>query len=250
MMTELNVWKNVDDYFMDKLLPENEHLDAVLQANKEAGIPEIDVSPTQGKLLYLLAKIKGAATILEIGTLGGYSSICLAQALPKEGKVVTLEINEEYALVAQQNIERAGYKEQVEIILGNALDSLPNLKKAGHLFDFIFIDADKPNNPAYLKWALKLAHPGAIIIADNVVRNGAVTDEISEDERVRGVQQFIDLLKEEPRIEATAIQTVGVKGYRLRTSHCKLRRKKIRVNCCSSYADLFQKRCPTAPHLS
>lgn len=212
-MTELNVWKNVDDYFMDKLLPENEHLDAVLQANKEAGIPEIDVSPTQGKLLYLLAKIKGAATILEIGTLGGYSSICLAQALPKEGKVVTLEINEEFALVAQQNIERSGYKEQVEIILGNALDSLPNLKKAGHLFDFIFIDADKPNNPAYLKWALKLAHPGAIIIADNVVRNGAVTDEISEDERVRGVQQFIDLLKEEPRIEATAIQTVGVKGY-------------------------------------
>ncbi|WP_338652231.1 O-methyltransferase [Lysinibacillus sp. Y5S-8] len=212
-MTELNVWKNVDDYFMDKLLPENEHLDAVLQANKEAGIPEIDVSPTQGKLLYLLAKIKGAATILEIGTLGGYSSICLAQALPKEGKVVTLEINEEYALVAQQNIERSGYKEQVEIILGNALDSLPNLKKAGHLFDFIFIDADKPNNPAYLKWALKLAHPGAIIIADNVVRNGAVTDEISKDERVRGVQQFIDLLKEEPRIEATAIQTVGVKGY-------------------------------------
>lgn len=213
MMTELNVWKNVDDYFMDKLLPENEHLDAVLQANKEAGIPEIDVSPTQGKLLYLLAKIKGAATILEIGTLGGYSSICLAQALPKEGKVVTLEINEEFALVAQQNIERSGYKEQVEIILGNALDSLPNLKKAGHLFDFIFIDADKPNNPAYLRWALKLAHPGAIIIADNVVRNGAVTDEISEDERVRGVQQFIDLLKEEPRIEATAIQTVGVKGY-------------------------------------
>ncbi len=212
-MTELNVWKNVDDYFMDKLLLENEHLDAVLQANKEAGIPEIDVSPTQGKLLYLLAKIKGAATILEIGTLGGYSSICLAQALPKEGKVVTLEINEEYALVAQQNIERSGYKEQVEIILGNALDSLPNLKKAGHLFDFIFIDADKPNNPAYLKWALKLAHPGAIIIADNVVRNGAVTDEISKDERVRGVQQFIDLLKEEPRIEATAIQTVGVKGY-------------------------------------
>lgn len=212
-MTELNVWKNVDDYFMDKLLPENEHLDAVLQANKEAGIPEIDVSPTQGKLLYLLAKIKGAATILEIGTLGGYSSICLAQALPKEGKVVTLEINEEYALVAQQNIERAGYKEQVEIILGNALDSLQNLKKAGHSFDFIFIDADKPNNPAYLKWALKLAHPGAIIIADNVVRNGAVTDETNEDERVRGVQQFIDLLKEEPRIEATAIQTVGVKGY-------------------------------------
>lgn len=212
-MTELNVWQHVDDYFMNKLLPENEHLNAVLQANKAAGIPEIDVSPTQGKLLYLLAKMKGAANILEIGTLGGYSSICLAQALPPEGKIVTLEINEEYASVAKQNIENAGYEQQVEVIAGNALDTLPNLKKAELLFDFIFIDADKPNNPAYLQWALKLAHPGAIIIADNVVRNGAVTDENSEDERVRGVQKFMDLLKECPRIEATAIQTVGVKGY-------------------------------------
>ncbi len=212
-MTELNVWQHVDDYFMNKLLPENEHLNAVLQANKAAGIPEIDVSPTQGKLLYLLAKMKGAANILEIGTLGGYSSICLAQALPQEGKIVTLEINEEYASVAKQNIENAGYEQQVEVIVGNALDTLPNLKKAELLFDFIFIDADKPNNPTYLQWALKLAHPGAIIIADNVVRNGAVTDENSEDERVRGVQKFMDLLKEYPRIEATAIQTVGMKGY-------------------------------------
>jgi predicted O-methyltransferase YrrM len=212
-MTELNVWQHVDDYFMNKLLPENEHLNAVLQANKAAGIPEIDVSPTQGKLLYLLAKMKGAANILEIGTLGGYSSICLAQALSQEGKIVTLEINEEYASVAKQNIENAGYEQQVEVIVGNALDTLPNLKKAELLFDFIFIDADKPNNPAYLQWALKLAHPGAIIIADNVVRNGAVTDENSEDERVRGVQKFMDLLKEYPRIEATAIQTVGMKGY-------------------------------------
>ncbi|WP_155593460.1 O-methyltransferase [Lysinibacillus cavernae] len=212
-MTELHVWQNVDDYFMDKLLPENSHLNAVLQANKTAGIPEIDVSPTQGKLLYLLAKIKGATNILEIGTLGGYSSISLAQALPKEGKIVTLEINEAYASVARQNIENAGFKEKIEIMIGKALDTLPNLKKTGQLFDFIFIDADKPNNPAYLKWALKLANPGAIIIADNVVRNGAITDESSEDERVRGVQQFMDLLKEEPRIEATAVQTVGVKGY-------------------------------------
>jgi predicted O-methyltransferase YrrM len=157
--------------------------------------------------------MKGAANILEIGTLGGYSSICLAQALPPEGKIVTLEINEEYASVAKQNIENAGYEQQVEVIVGNALDTLPNLKKAELLFDFIFIDADKPYNPAYLQWALKLAHPGAIIIADNVVRNGAVTDENSEDERVRGVQKFMDLLKECPRTEATAIQTVGVKGY-------------------------------------
>lgn len=212
-MTELNVWHNVDDYFMTKLLPENEHLNSALQANKAAGIPEIDVSPTQGKLLYLLAKMKSAVNILEIGTLGGYSSICLAQALPQAGKVVTLEINEDYAKIAKQNIENAGYEQMIEVIVGNALDTLPNLKKAGLLFDFIFIDADKPNNPAYLEWALKLAQAGAVIIADNVVRNGAVTDENSEDERVRGVQEFVDLLKANPRIEATAIQTVGVKGY-------------------------------------
>lgn len=212
-MTEINVWQNVDHYFMDKLLPKNEQLNTVLQANKAASIPEIDVSPTQGKLLYLLAKMKGAANILEIGTLGGYSSIYLAKALPREGKVVTLEINEEYAKVARQNIENAGYEEKIEVIVGNALDTLPELKNEVRLFDFIFIDADKPNNPAYLKWAIQLAHSGAIIVADNVVRDGAITDENSEDERVRGVQQFMELLKEEPRIEATAIQTVGVKGY-------------------------------------
>ena len=212
-MTELNVWQYVDDYFMTKLLPENEHLNTALQANKAAGIPEIDISPPQGKLLYLLAKMKSAVNILEIGTLGVYSSICLAQALPQAGKVVTLEINEEYAKVAKQNIANAGYGPKVEVIVGNALDTLPNLKNAGLLFDFIFIDADKPNNPAYLKWALKLAKSGALIIADNVVRNGEVTNENSEDERVRGVQEFMDLVKANPRIEATAIQTVGVKGY-------------------------------------
>lgn len=212
-MTELNVWQYVDDYFMTKLLPENKHLNTALQANKAAGIPEIDVSPTQGRLLYLLAKMKSAINILEIGTLGGYSSICLAQALPQAGKVVTLEINEEYAKVAKQNISNAGYGQKVEVIVGNALDTLPNLQNAGLLFDFIFIDADKPNNPAYLKWALKLANSGALIIADNVVRNGEVTNENSEDERVRGVQEFMDLVKANPRIEATAIQTVGVKGY-------------------------------------
>lgn len=212
-MTEMNVWQNVDHYFMDKLLPKNENLNAVLQANKAASIPEIDVSPTQGRLLYLLAKMKGVANILEIGTLGGYSSICLAKALPREGKLVTLEINEEYAKVARQNIENAGYEEKIEVIVGNALETLPELKNEGRLFDFIFIDADKPNNPAYLKWAIQLAHSGAIIVADNVVRDGAITDETSEDERVCGVQQFMELLKEESRIEATAIQTVGVKGY-------------------------------------
>jgi len=212
-MTNLNVWNNVDKYFMEKLIPADTELEAVLQANKVASIPEIDVSPTQGKLLYLLAKIKGAKNVLEIGTLGGYSSIWMARALPNEGKVYTLEIDSEYASVAKENIKRTGCEHKVEIIVGKALDTLPILKKAGPLFDLIFIDADKPNNSHYLKWALELAKSGAIIIADNVVRDGAVIDEKNVDERVQGVRQFMDLLQEESRIESTAIQTVGNKGY-------------------------------------
>ncbi|MGE7675011.1 O-methyltransferase [Lysinibacillus sp. NPDC094403] len=212
-MTNFNVWNNVDEYFMEKLIPADTELEAVLQANKAAGIPEIDVSPTQGRLLHLLAKIKGAKNILEIGTLGGYSSIWMARALPNEGKIYTLEIDSEYASVAKQNIKNAGCENKVEIIVGDALETLPTLKKIAPPFDLIFIDADKPNNPHYLKWALELANSGAVIIADNVVRDGAVVDEKSEDERVQGVRQFIDLLQEESRIESTAIQTVGNKGY-------------------------------------
>ncbi|MFJ7669377.1 O-methyltransferase [Lysinibacillus sp. NPDC097195] len=208
-----NVWHDVDEYFFEKLIPVDKTLDNVLQTNKNANIPEIDVSPTQGKLLYLLAKIKGAQNILEIGTLGGYSSVWLARALPETGKVYTLEIDPTYAEIAKQNILQAGCGHKVEVIVGNALDSLPILKKSGPLFDFIFIDADKPNNPQYLKWALELANTGALIIADNVVRNGEVIDSKSEDERVQGVRHFMDLLEQEPRIEATAIQTVGIKGY-------------------------------------
>ncbi|MFJ7733275.1 O-methyltransferase [Lysinibacillus sp. NPDC097231] len=212
-MTYFKVWENVDDYFMDRLIPTDTKLEAVLLANKAAGIPEIDVSPTQGKLLYLLAKMKGAKTILEIGTLGGYSSIWMARALPKEGKVYTLEVDPEYASVAKENIKNAGCENKVEIIVGKALDTLPTLKKLAPPFDLIFIDADKPNNPHYLKLALELANSGAVIIADNVVRNGAVVDEKSEDARVQGVRHFMNLLKEESRIESTAIQTVGHKGY-------------------------------------
>lgn len=208
-----NVWHDVDEYFIEKLIPVDKTLDNVLQTNKNANIPEIDVSPTQGKLLYLLAKIKGAQNILEIGTLGGYSSIWLARALPETGKVYTLEIDPTYAEIAKQNILQAGCDNKVEVMVGNALDSLPILKKSGPLFDFIFIDADKPNNPHYLKWALELANTGALIIADNVVRNGEVIDDKSEDERVQGVRQIMDLLQQHPRIEATAIQTVGIKGY-------------------------------------
>ncbi|MGE7843673.1 O-methyltransferase [Lysinibacillus sp. NPDC093712] len=208
-----NVWHDVDEYFIDKIIPFDETMENVLQTNKNAGIPEIDVSPTQGKLLYLLAKIKGAQNILEIGTLGGYSSIWLARALPESGKVYTLEIEPTYAEVAKQNILKAGCSSKVEVMVGNALHSLPTIKNSGLLFDLIFIDADKPNNPQYLKWALELANSGALIIADNVVRNGEVIDDKSEDERVQGVRQFMDLLEQEPRIESTAIQTVGIKGY-------------------------------------
>lgn len=208
-----NVWKDVDEYFIDKLIPSDVTLEGVLQANKEGGIPEIDVSPTQGKLLYLLAKIKGAKNILEIGTLGGYSSIWLARALPETGKVYTLEIEPEYAKIAIKNIQNAGCTSKVEVIVGKALETLPTLKEKGIFFDLIFIDADKPNNPDYLKWALELANNGALIISDNVVRNGEVIDERSEDDRVQGVRKFMDILEKEPRIESTAIQTVGNKGY-------------------------------------
>ncbi|WP_433775340.1 O-methyltransferase [Bacillus wiedmannii] len=208
-----NVWKDVDEYFIDKLIPSDVTLEGVLQANKEAGIPEIDVSPTQGKLLYLLAKIKGAKNILEIGTLGGYSSIWLARALPETGKVYTLEIEPEYAKIAKKNIQNAGCTSKVDVIVGKALETLPTLKEKGTFFDLIFIDADKPNNPHYLKWALELANNGALIISDNVVRNGEVIDERSDDDRVQGVRKFMDILEKEPRIESTAIQTVGNKGY-------------------------------------
>lgn len=207
------IWNDVDEYFIEKLIPNDPILENVLLANYHAGLPSIDVSPTQGKLLYLLAKIKGAKNILEIGTLGGYSSIWLARALPEDGKLTTLEISDEHAKVAKQNIIEAKLQDKVEIIIGKALDTLPTLKESKSSFDFIFIDADKPNNPHYLKWALKLATPGALIIVDNVVRNGEVIYETNQDESVKGVRQLMDLLASDPRINSTAIQTVGLKGY-------------------------------------
>ncbi|MEE6449048.1 O-methyltransferase [Gottfriedia acidiceleris] len=207
------IWNDVDEYFVEKLIPNDTILENVLLANYQAGLPSIDVSPTQGKLLYLLAKIKGAKNILEIGTLGGYSSIWLARALPDDGKLTTLEISPEHAKVAKQNIKEAKLQDKVEIIIGKALDTLPTLKDSKPLFDFIFIDADKPNNPHYLKWALQLANSGALIIVDNVVRNGEVIYETSHDESVKGVRQLMDLITTDSRIDTTAIQTVGLKGY-------------------------------------
>ncbi|OPX02882.1 methyltransferase [Bacillus altitudinis] len=208
------VWGKVDEYIKDKLMAKDDVLEQTLIKNKQAGLPEIDVSPAQGKLLYLLAKTKGAKRILEIGTLGGYSTIWLARALESDGELMTLEAVSHHAETAQQNIDRAGLAERVTILQGKALDTLSQLKEQDTLpFDLIFIDADKPNNPQYLKWALYFSKKGTVIIADNVVRNGAVLHASDQDERVKGTREFFDLLKQESRIEATAIQTVGEKGY-------------------------------------
>jgi predicted O-methyltransferase YrrM len=207
-------WTAVDDYFAELLLPDDAALTAALAANAAAGLPPHDVSPAQGKLLHLLARLAGARNILEIGTLGGYSSIWLARALPMDGRLVTLEADAGHAEVARENIERAGLIDRVELRIGPALDILPALAAAGRdPFDVIFIDADKPNNPAYLGWALKLTRRGGLIVADNVVRNGAVLDAGSRDPSVQGVRRFTELLAAEPRVSATAIQTVGTKGY-------------------------------------
>ncbi|KWX73398.1 methyltransferase [Paenibacillus riograndensis] len=213
-MGEMNTWSEVDGYFNSRLLPADPVLDTVLDANAGAGLPAIDVAPNQGKLLYLLAKMKGAANILEIGTLGGYSTIWLARALPEAGRLVSLEYEHKNVVVAEDNLRLAGLADKTEVIEGPALESLAALEARGAApFDFIFIDADKPNNPHYLKWALKLACPGAVIVADNVVRGGEVVRADSKDDRVQGIRQFMDLLAAEPRVEATALQTVGSKGY-------------------------------------
>jgi len=207
-------WIAVDDYFAEKLAPSDQALKLALEANTRAGLPPHDVSPLQGKLLALLAKLVRAERILEIGTLGGYSTIWLARALPPSGKVTSLEVSPECANVARQNIDLAGLSSQVDIVVGPALTSLARLHEAGgEPFDLIFIDADKPNNPVYFQWALKLARPGAVIIGDNVIRDGAVIDPHSQDDRVQGVRAFTDLLACSANVFSTALQTVGQKGW-------------------------------------
>jgi predicted O-methyltransferase YrrM len=207
-------WTKVDDYFTALLAPSDAALDAALAASDAAGLPPHNVAPNQGKLLLLLAQLQGARKILEIGTLGGYSTIWLARALPKGGRVVTLEANPKHAEVARANLARAGLSAIVDLRIGPALDSLAALSREGQgPFDVIFIDADKPNNPGYLAGALKLAKRGTLIIADNVVRNGAVADAASTDASVQGVRRFTELVAADKRLSATAIQTVGSKGY-------------------------------------
>ncbi|MFI5767771.1 O-methyltransferase [Streptomyces sp. NPDC051658] len=207
-------WTEVDDYFNGLLVGPDEALDAAVEASEAAGLPAIQVAANQGKLLNLLARLQGARTVLEIGTLGGYSTIWLARALPEGGKVVTLEADPECAEVARGNIERAGLADVVEIRVGRALDTLPELAAQGYgPFDVVFIDADKPSNPDYLAWSLKLTRPGSLIVADNVVRDGEVVDGASEDPKVQGVRRFTELVAAEPTLTATALQTVGSKGY-------------------------------------
>jgi predicted O-methyltransferase YrrM len=205
-------WQSVDAYIVDRLVPSDPALDNALSANSAAGLPPHDVAPNQGKFLHIVARMINARRILEIGTLGGYSSIWLARALPEDGKLITLEADPVHAKVAQLNITQARLANVVEVHVGPALETLPKLS-AEEPFDLIFIDADKPNNPDYLAWALRLSHPGTVIIGDNVVRDGAVTDPDSDDPRVQGVRRFFDLIADEPRLTATALQTVGSKGW-------------------------------------
>lgn len=211
-MTDNSAWASVDAYFAGRLLPPDAALDAALAANAAAGLPAIDVSRTQGRLLTLLATLAGARRILEVGTLGGYSTICLARALPAEGRLVTLEADARHAEVALANIAAAGLSHQVELRLGRAMDTLPALA-GGAPFDFVFIDADKQNNPGYLDWALRLTRPGSVIVVDNVVREGRVVDADSTGEDVRGTRAMFDRIAAEPRLLATAVQTVGDKGW-------------------------------------
>jgi predicted O-methyltransferase YrrM len=207
-------WNAVDDYVNNLLLPPDPALDHALQASAAAGLPPIAVTPSQGKLLYLLARLRGARSILELGTLGGFSTIWLARALPADGRLVTVELNPSYAEVARANIANAGLADLVELRVGPALEALAQLA-AEHRgpFDLIFIDADKQGIPDYFASALMLAAPGSLIVTDNVVRNGALADASSDDPRVRGARRLHELLAKEPDVSATTIQTVGAKGY-------------------------------------
>ncbi|MEO6995144.1 MAG: O-methyltransferase [Lacunisphaera sp.] len=208
------LWARADRYFAGELLSDDPVLDQALAANAAAGLPAIDVSPLQGKFLYILAKLIGARRILEIGTLGGYSTISLARALPVDGCLVSLELEEKHARVARSNIAAAGLADRVEVKVGPALDSLVRLSlDRTHPFDLVFIDADKVNTLAYFEHAIGLCRSGAMIIADNVVRQGQITEAKSEDVSVQGMRRFIDALSRDQRIEASALQTVGVKGY-------------------------------------
>jgi predicted O-methyltransferase YrrM len=208
------LWTTVDHYIADQLAPADAALKTALERSAAAGLPPINVSPNQGKLLHIFARLVGARAILEIGTLGGYSSIWLARALAPGGRLITLEADARHAELARTNIAGAGLAGVVDVRVGNALDTLPKLAAEGAApFDLAFIDADKANTPSYFTWALKLARVGALIIVDNVVRKGAVADATTTDADVQGMRRFYEMAAAESRVTATAIQTVGSKGY-------------------------------------
>jgi predicted O-methyltransferase YrrM len=205
------LWKDVDGLF-DPFVGEDDALREALRESEKSGLPAIAVAPNQGKLLHLIAKVRGAKSILEIGTLGGYSTIWLGRALPKGGHLISLELSEKHAEVARKNVARAGL-DNVEVRVGPALESLLKLKEEGRTFDLAFIDADKPNNPAYFTAALEMSTPGSLIIVDNVVRGGRVADAKSEDAAIIGTRLLYEMVTKEPRVSATAVQTVGTKGH-------------------------------------
>jgi predicted O-methyltransferase YrrM len=208
------IWTTVDDYINEQLISPVPTLEFARKAATVAGLPDIAVTPSQGKLLHLLARSQNARNILEIGTLAAYSTIWLARALPADGRLITLEFDAKHAKVARANIAHAGLSSKIDLREGAALDTLPKLA-AENLppFDFIFIDADKENNAAYFKWALKLSHPGSMIFVDNVIRDGEVADAKTKDPMVQGVRRLNEMLAKEKRVIATTIQTVGSKGY-------------------------------------
>ena len=212
-MTE-SQWSSVDRYLTDLLIGPDTALDAAQDASVAAGLPAIAVAPNQGKLLYLLARMLHARSILEIGTLGGYSTIWLARALGLGGRLVTLELDPKHAAVATSNIARAGLSDVVDVRVGEAINLLPELERDGRApFDLVFIDADKHSIPEYFQWALRLSRPGTLIVVDNVVRAGAVVDAESTDPNIQGVRRFNEMLSRETRVSATTLQTVGSKGY-------------------------------------
>jgi len=213
-ITQQDKWTEVDRYFSDRMHPGDKALEDAIAAGEAAGLPQIQVSATQGKLLQILAQTLRASSILEIGTLAGYSTICLARGLRAGGRVVSLEVDPKHAEVAKANFARAGLSRAIDLRVGNALETLPQLaKESGGNFDLIFIDADKANIPAYFEWALRMSHPGTLIIVDNVVRDGGVIDADSEDPSIQGVRRFVEMLAGLKGLSGTTIQTVGTKGY-------------------------------------
>jgi predicted O-methyltransferase YrrM len=214
MKSGRQLWTAVDEYFRELLAPPDKYLDATAKANRKAGLPAIDVSPLQGQHLNILVRLMQPTRVLEIGTLGGYSTICMARALPVDGRIVTLECSPRHAEVARKNLKTAGVLDRVDLRLGPALQILPMLQSEGAgPFDFIFIDADKQSNAEYVKWALRLSRVGTIIIVDNVVRDGKVIDGKSKDPDIVGTRRMAELIANEPRLSATVMQNVGAKGY-------------------------------------